>query len=120
MSPDEAQLRLLQLIQVRPDVSQREMARELGLSLGKTNYCLKALINSGWVKVRNFRNSQHKLRYGYRLTPAGVRERAQATLRMLQRKSAEYEALRGEIERLHADAAELGDIVEEDRTEPTA
>ena len=78
MSRDEAQLRLLQLIQSRPDVSQREMARELGLSLGKTNYCLKALVDSGWVKVRNFRHSQHKLGSAYRLTPSGVRERARA------------------------------------------
>lgn len=96
------------------------MARELGLSLGKTNYCLKALVDSGWVKVRNFRNSRHKLGYAYRLTPSGVRERARATLRMLQRKSAEYEALKEEIERLRAEAAELGGVGIAESTEPTA
>ena len=100
MKPDEAQLRLLQLIQARPEASQREMAQELGLSLGKTNYCLRALIDKGLVIARNFRESERKKAYAYRLTPSGVRERAQATLRLLERKSREYDALREEIERL--------------------
>ena len=95
------------------------MARELGLSLGKTNYCLKALVDRGWVKVRNFRHSQHKLGYAYRLTPSGVRERARATVRMLRRKSAEYEVLRQEIERLEAEARQLGPDVDIDAADAT-
>lgn len=103
MQRDEAQLRLLQLIQDQPDASQREMARTLGLSLGKTNYCLRALMDRGLVKVRNFKNSANKAAYAYQLTPAGLRERAGATLRLLERKSREYDALREEIARLERD-----------------
>jgi EPS-associated MarR family transcriptional regulator len=103
MNRDEAQLRLLALIQARPDASQREMAASLGLSLGKTNYCLRALVDAGLVKARNFAGARDKKAYVYRLTPKGVRERAGATVRLLRRKSAEYEALRGEIEALRAE-----------------
>ena len=76
-------------------------------------------MDSGWVKVRNFRHSQHKLGYAYRLTPSGVRERARATLRMLRRKSAEYEALKEEIARLEADARQLGTDMDADAVDAT-
>ena len=103
MTPEEAELRLLQLIQGRPAISQREMARSLGLSLGKTNYCLRALVDRGWVKARNFKSSVNKMGYVYRLTPKGLRERIQATNSLLERKSREFDALRAEIDNLRAD-----------------
>lgn len=95
---------MLRLLTERPSISQRELARELGLSLGKTNYCVRALIDKGWVKVRNFRNSRHKLAYVYALTPSGLRAKARATLDFLARKQAEVERLHHEIEALRAEA----------------
>ena len=97
---DEAQLRVLQLLQQQPEWTQRELAEALGVSLGKVNYVLRALIEKGAVKARNFRNSQHKLAYAYLLTPEGVSHKAVLTQRFLHRKVAEYAALNAEIERL--------------------
>jgi EPS-associated MarR family transcriptional regulator len=90
----------MRALEERPEVSQRELARELGLSLGKTNYCLRALIEKGWVKARNFRDSGNKLAYAYVLTPSGLRAKASATLEFLVRKQREFAALEAEIERL--------------------
>ncbi len=98
---DDVRLAILRILDGRPEVSQRELARELGLSLGKTNYCLRALIEKGWVKARNFRNSRNKLAYAYVLTPKGLREKAAAMLSFLARKQREYAALEAEIARLH-------------------
>ena len=100
MSSDEVHYRLLKLLQERPDASQRELAAALGVSLGKTNYCVKALLDKGWVKAMNFKNSTHKLAYSYVLTPSGIEAKARITARFLQRKMAEYEALKVEIEQL--------------------
>lgn len=97
---DGIRLAILRLLEERPEVSQRELARELGLSLGKTNYCLRALIEKGWVKARNFRDSANKLGYAYVLTPSGMRAKATATLDFLARKQSEFAALEAEIERL--------------------
>ena len=97
---DGIRLAILRLLEERPEVSQRELARELGLSLGKTNYCLRALIEKGWVKARNFRDSGNKLGYAYVLTPSGMRAKATATLDFLARKQSEFAALEAEIERL--------------------
>lgn len=97
---DGIRLAILRLLEERPEVSQRELARELGLSLGKTNYCLRALIEKGWVKARNFRDSSNKLAYAYVLTPSGMRAKATATLDFLARKQREFAALEAEIERL--------------------
>lgn len=94
----------MRLLTEQPTISQRELARTLGLSLGKTNYCVRALIDKGWVKVRNFRNSRHKLAYVYALTPSGLRAKARATLDFLARKQAEVQRLRHEIEALRAEA----------------
>lgn len=102
---DEVRLSILRLLDERPNVSQRELARELGLSLGKTNYCLRALIEKGWVKARNFRNNQNKLAYAYVLTPAGLRAKATATLNFLERKQREFERLQAEIARLRSEVA---------------
>lgn len=90
----------MRLIEVNPSVSQREIARSLGISLGAVNYCLSALIDVGFVKVRNFRASNNKRRYAYIQTPKGAAEKAALTADFLQRKVREYEALKAEIESL--------------------
>ncbi|SEK12088.1 hypothetical protein MAA5396_04717 [Marinovum algicola] len=83
-----------------PELSQRELAKSLGISLGIANYCLKALVEKGQVKVSNFRASDNKLRYAYVLTPQGLAAKAALTARFLKRRVAEYEALKAEIEAL--------------------
>jgi len=93
--------RLLKLINDRPDISQRELAAELGLSLGKINYCLKAFVSRGLVKVDNFRRSDNKRNYAYILTPKGVEEKARVTVRFFRSAEAEYEMLKREVELLH-------------------
>ena len=97
---DETHYRLLKLLEARPYLSQRELARELGISLGKINYCLGALVEKGWIKARNFRNSRNKLGYAYLLTPRGIEQKAVITVDFLRRKIAEYEALKKEITQL--------------------
>ena len=97
---EEQHFRILRELERDPKVSQRRLAEELGVSVGKINYCLKALIDRGLVKANNFRNSQNKRAYLYVLTPKGISEKSRNTVRFLQRKTAEYEALRKEIERL--------------------
>lgn len=91
-------------MQYQPDISQRELAAQLGISHGKMNYCLTALMEKRLIKLGNFHNSHHKFKYVYLLTPAGIAEKAALTGRFLQRKPAEYEALKAEIQALQADA----------------
>lgn len=86
-------------------MTQRDLARKLGISLGKVNYCLKALIEKGLVKANNLRDSQNKQAYAYLLTPRGISQKARATTHFLQRKIREYEALRREIEVLRREAS---------------
>jgi EPS-associated MarR family transcriptional regulator len=100
---EDLNFRVLRLLQDKPDASQRELADQLGVSHGKMNYCLNALIDKGLVKLGNFQSSQHKLKYVYLLTPAGIAEKAKLTGRFLQRKVAEYERLKAEIEALRAE-----------------
>lgn len=97
---EDAHLQVLRELDENPTLSQRELAARLGISLGKTNYCLKAVVERGWVKARNFRNSKNKLGYMYQLTPQGIEHKARLTLRFLKRKRAEFEALRKEIAEL--------------------
>jgi len=104
MSSDETHFQLIRLLEANPRMSQRDVARELGISLGKTNYCLQALIAKGWVKATDFRNSKNRIAYTYLLTPRGIEEKARLTLRFLKIKMAEYETLRGEIERLQRES----------------
>jgi EPS-associated MarR family transcriptional regulator len=104
---DEVRYRILKLLEENPTLSQREVARELGMSLGRANYCLQSLIRKGWIKAANFKNSRNKAAYMYLLTPRGLERKAQVTVRFLKRKTREYEELRVEIERLRADAARL-------------
>ena len=98
--PDSSILSVLRLLNESPRLTQREMARELGVSLGKTNYCLRALLAKGFVKAQNFRKSKNKRGYVYQLTPEGLAAKAQLTREFLVRKREEYEALRAEIQRL--------------------
>ena len=106
MSPEEVRYRLLQRLARDPAVSQRELAVELGVSVGKINYCLQALIEKGHVKFDNFRRNPDKRHYAYLLTPAGVEAKAWATVQFLRRKRAEYETIRAEIEALQAELAQ--------------
>jgi EPS-associated MarR family transcriptional regulator len=105
MLTDEYRYKLLRLLEANPRINQRELARALGISLGKVNYCLNALIEKGLVKARNFTNSKNKRAYMYYLTPHGFEEKARVTIRFFRRKLSEYETLRGEIEALRAEAA---------------
>ena len=79
----------------------------MGVSLGKANYCLKSLIDKGYIKARNFYNSNHKVGYIYMLTPSGVEEKVSVTYRFLKRKMQEYEAIKAEIESLQAETDEF-------------
>ena len=102
MTPNtqETNLKVLRHLENNPNVTQRQLAENLGISLGKTNYCLKALINKGMVKAKNFKNSANKRAYFYILTPKGIDTKARISVRFLQRKVEEYEALKIEIEQL--------------------
>ena len=100
---EDTYFRVLRMLQDNPDMTQREIAQSLGLSTSGLNYCLKALIEKGWVKVHNFSQSKNKFGYIYVLTPQGIAEKTYLTSRFLMRKMAEYEALRVEIESLHAE-----------------
>jgi EPS-associated MarR family transcriptional regulator len=97
MLTDEMRYKLMRVLEINPEVSQRAIARELGVSLGRVNYCLQALIRKGLVKVKNFGNSQNKTAYVYILTPRGIEQRATLAIRYLKTKIVEYETLRAEI-----------------------
>jgi EPS-associated MarR family transcriptional regulator len=105
MSPktQETNLKVLRHLQDNPNTTQRQLASELGISLGKTNYCLKALISKGMVKAKNFKNSANKRAYLYILTPKGIDAKARISVNFLQRKVKEYEALKTEIEQLKSE-----------------
>lgn len=94
---EDTYFRVLRILNEQPDITQRELAEKLGVSVSGLNYCLKALVEKGLVKIQNFSNSKNKLGYVYLLTPAGVTEKAALTTRFLQRKMREYESLKKEI-----------------------
>ena len=102
----EAHFRVLRLLEGNPQVNQRDLAAAAGVSLGKTNYCINALLDKGLIKVQNFKSSKRKLAYAYLLTPAGIAEKAALTQRFLTRKMEEYDALKAEIEQLKQEAAD--------------
>lgn len=97
---EESHLKVLRLLEKNPSMSQRELAEELGVSLGKTNYCIQALVEKGLLKINNFRSNKNKSVYVYLLTPAGVSKRAELTIKFLKKKIQEYEILKEEIEQL--------------------
>jgi EPS-associated MarR family transcriptional regulator len=101
-------LRLLREIKKSPELTQRELSHKLGISLGKVNFLLNALIRKGFVKAHNFKNSHNKKAYLYILTPHGVEEKAKVTYRFLKRKLEEYERLESEIQELKKEVQDLG------------
>ena len=92
------QFEVLRKINKYPQASQRELAKDLGFSLGKLNYCLKALKDKGLIKIKNFSRDPNKLRYAYILTPKGVAAKTRITLNFMKRKMKEYDELKAEIE----------------------
>jgi len=100
---DPQRLELLKLLQEQPQMSQRDLAQAMGVSLGKANYCLKALMEKGLVKFGNFRRNPDKREYAYLLTAAGLEEKTRITMSFLRRKLAEYEALEKEIQQLRGE-----------------
>jgi EPS-associated MarR family transcriptional regulator len=105
---EAARLAVLRILSEQPNLSQRELSRDLGLSLGKTHYLLHALLDKGLVKARNFRRSDRKLAYAYVLTPGGLREKLRLTREFLAHKESEYLALRLTIDALRAELAQQG------------
>jgi EPS-associated MarR family transcriptional regulator len=104
-TPEETHFRVMRILQDNPDLTQRELAQKLGISVGGLNYCLNSLIDKGFVKVSNFQQSKNKFKYIYLLTPQGIAEKAVMTTRFLMRKMDEYNALKGEIKVLQEEAA---------------
>ncbi len=107
MLDDATRYQLLKLLTEHPESTQRELAAAMGISLGKANYCIKALIEKGLVKTDNFRRNPNKGIYAYLLTPEGVQEKARVTVRFLHRKMAEYDALQAEIAALRREVDDL-------------
>jgi EPS-associated MarR family transcriptional regulator len=97
---EDKYFRLLALLGRNPEISQRQLAKALDLSLGGVNYALRALVNRGMVKAQNFSRSEHKIAYAYMLTPQGFAEKTKLTAHFLKRKVQEYELLKKEIESL--------------------
>ena len=105
---EDTYFRVMRILQENPDLTQRELAEKLGVSVGGLNYCLNALMDKGWVKMQNFQNSKNKFKYVYLLTPQGIAEKVALTNRFLERKMQEYETLKAEIESLHQDVKSAG------------
>ena len=100
MPNQQSKYQLLKSLEKDANQTQRQLSEELGISLGKVNYCLKNLIQRGFVKIINFKNSKHKLQYSYLLTPKGVAEKTKLTIMFLKAKTKEYEVLKKEVEKL--------------------
>lgn len=98
---------LLKTLEENPGLSQRDLAKRLGVSLGKVNFCLNALVEKGSLKIGNFRKSDNKLAYAYLLTPRGIEDKARITVEFLQIKVREYERLKAEIEELHREVKQI-------------
>ena len=110
MINQELEYRVLKMLEQRPDMTQRELAEALGVSLGKTHYLVKSLIDVGWVKLDNFQRSDNKWGYAYLLTPKGIVEKAVITARFLVRKQREYSDLQLEIQQLQEEVKQQQDL----------
>ena len=97
MSDDQDNLNVLRKIQKKPNSTQREFAKELGFSLGKFNYCIKALKQKGFIKIKNFKQNPNKINYLYILTPKGITEKTELTVNFMKRKIQEYDELKKEL-----------------------
>ena len=115
MLSEELKYKILKIFHENPEISQRDLSKQLGISLGKVNYCVKALVEKGFVKIRNFQNRENKAHYLYLLTPHGIKEKAQVTLRFLQAKISEFEQINNEISQLKNEVAANGHYVEDNR-----
>ena len=107
MLSEDMRYKVMRLLEANPALSQRDVARELGISLGKVNYCLQALVRKGWIKATNFKNSHHKAAYMYLLTPRGLEEKGRLTVQFLRIKVREYENLRIEIEQMRRETEDV-------------
>jgi EPS-associated MarR family transcriptional regulator len=103
----EISLKILQTLEKKPELTQRQLAKELGVSLGKINYCLQALKEKGWIKAKNFKKSNHKIGYIHLLTPSGIASKLALTNRFLEYKKNEYEFLKKEIDKLEEDLIDV-------------
>ena len=99
MLNDNDQFQVLRKIQKKPSSTQRELAAELGISLGKLNYCIKALKSKGLIKINNFKKNPNKIGYLYILTPRGLSEKSKLTIKFMKRKLREYEELKKELDK---------------------
>ena len=107
MNKRDIRLDLLRKLEVNPEYTQRELSREMGVSLGKVNYCMKKLTEKGWIKLTNFSRSSNKFGYAYLLTPQGIEEKSRLTFSFLKRKVIEYEILKKEINELKLESEEM-------------
>jgi EPS-associated MarR family transcriptional regulator len=110
MNNQELEYRALKILEQQPDLTQRQLAEQLGVSLGKTHYLVKSLIDVGWVKLNNFQRSDNKWGYAYLLTPTGIVEKAAITARFLVRKQREYTQLQQEITKLQEEVRQQQDL----------
>ena len=104
----EIHYRLLKVLSQDPQLGQRDMAKRMGISLGKVNYCISELAAKGWIKITRFRSAKNKIPYTYLLTPKGLEEKGKLTLRFLKRKLSEYEEIKKQIRELHYEVEEDG------------
>ena len=107
MNKRDIRLDLLRRLESNPEYTQRELSQEMGVSLGKVNYCMKKLTEKGWVKITNFRHNPNKMGYAYLLTPQGIEEKSRLTFSFLKRKIVEYEILKKEINELKLESEEI-------------
>ena len=103
---EDVSYKLFKLIEANPNISQRELANKMGVSLGKVNYCLKGFMDKGWLKAKNFKNSNNKIAYAYVFTPKGLSQKAKIAARFLKRKVSEYETLKREIDELRKEVSD--------------
>lgn len=116
---EDVSFRVMRLLEENPQMTQRDLARALDISLGRVNYCMKALIVKGLIKTQNFRNSKDKLAYSYLLTPQGIAQKAALTSNFLKRKMQEFEALQAEIMSLRRDLGTSGPVAHNSDDSPT-
>ena len=107
MNTKDIQLDLLRKLEENPEYTQRKLSQEMGVSLGKVNYCMKKLIEKGLIKLSNFSHNQNKVNYIYLLTPKGIEQKSRLTFKFLAIKLKEYEVLKNEISKLKLDAEKL-------------
>ena len=109
MNQRDIRLDLLRKLESSPESTQRELSEEMGVSLGKVNYCIRKLTEKGLVKITNFKQNQNKMGYAYLLTPQGIEEKSRLTFSFLKRKLIEYEVLKKEINALQLESEEMTD-----------